>query len=82
MILFDLVGLAGVACVLSAYFLIQTGRIQAQQPLYPSLNCIGSLGILISLYKDWNLSAFVINSLWVLIGGYGLWKALRLRNKS
>ncbi|MEZ5917140.1 MAG: hypothetical protein R3C40_06190 [Parvularculaceae bacterium] len=46
----DIVGLVGVACVVVTYFLTQVGRMSPNEPLYPAVNAISALMILVSLY--------------------------------
>jgi hypothetical protein len=71
----DGVGIAGVALVLVAYFLLQSGRLAASAPAYSWLNLLGSLAILVSLTHAFNLSSFVIQIAWIAISAYGLWRA-------
>lgn len=75
--LFDLLGNLGVVMILLAYIGLQLKRLPADAPAYSLLNAIGALLILISLYFDFNLSAIIIESCWLLISLYGLFKARR-----
>jgi hypothetical protein len=71
----DFVGMAGVALVLVAYFLLQSGRLAPTAASYSWLNLLGSLAILASLAYAFNLSSFVIQVAWIAISAYGLWRA-------
>lgn len=75
----DLVGMAGVGCVLVAYFLLQAGRMASTTPAYSWLNIAGSSAILVSLTHAFNLSSFVIQVAWIAISLWGLWRARAAR---
>ncbi|MES2755726.1 MAG: hypothetical protein V4659_13805 [Pseudomonadota bacterium] len=68
----DLIGLAGVALILIAYALTVAGRLDAQQPAALLLNLGGALLILVSLTRDFNLSAVVMESAWAAVALFGL----------
>lgn len=75
--IFDAVGIAGVAIIIAAYLLLQTGRLDPRKPLYSVLNAAGSGMIIVSLWFDFNLSAFFVELFWLLISLYGIvkWKS-------
>ncbi|MGD8378313.1 MAG: hypothetical protein PVJ40_00535 [Gammaproteobacteria bacterium] len=75
----NIIGMAGVGCVLLAYYAIQTDRIRQGNPWYSIINGIGSLLILVSLYYDFNLPSVVIEFAWLTISIIGLVRALRKR---
>jgi hypothetical protein len=81
MSLADAAGLLGVLLVLIAYGGAALGRLEATGPLALVLNLIGASLILVSLIYDFNLSAFVMESLWALIALIGLGR-LALRRKA
>lgn len=74
---YDAIGLMGVTLIVSCYFLIQIGKINAVQPIYSILNMIGSILIIISLYSNFNLPSFIIEAFWILISIVGLIRALK-----
>lgn len=76
----DAVGVLGAVMILAAYFLLQAGRIDASSPTYSGVNALGAAGILASLICDFNLSAFIIESFWLAISLYGLYRSVRRRN--
>ncbi|MDH4013995.1 MAG: hypothetical protein C0629_10690 [Chromatiales bacterium] len=73
----NLVGMVGVTLILVSYLLLQTGRMQASEPRYSLANAAGAALVLISLMYEFNLSAAIIESFWLLISLLGLWRALR-----
>lgn len=75
----EVVGLLGVAGVLGAYMLLQTGRWRQDEVRYSALNGAGAAGILISLAFDFNLSAAVVEGAWLVISLWGLAKATTKR---
>lgn len=72
MSLADAAGLLGVLLVLIAYGGAALGRLEPTGPLALVLNLVGACLILVSLLYDFNLSAFVMESLWALIALIGL----------
>ena len=77
--IFDLLGFAGVALVVGTYFLSQIGRMDVRRPLYPALNGVGSVLIIVSLMNTFNAASFAIEIFWVLISLVGLIRALRAK---
>jgi hypothetical protein len=78
----DLVGMAGVVCILAMYLAVQTGRARGGGLGYSLANLAGALMILYSLLFEFNLSAVIIETCWVLISVVGLvrwWTGLRNR---
>ena len=78
---FDFVGFIGVLMVLGAYGGQQTRRINGDSVLYSLLNMIGAAGILVPvLYAmQMNWSVLFIESVWILISGYGIYHAIARR---
>lgn len=59
------------------YLSLQTDKISSNSLIYSLLNALGALLILISLYFQFNLSAFIIEFFWLVISLYGLYKNLK-----
>ena len=78
---YDMIGSIGVATVILTYILLQTGQIRSESLLYSVLNGLGAGLIVFSLFYSFNLSAFIVEVLWVLISLYGIVKHL-LKGKS
>jgi len=76
--MYDIIGLLGVTLIVITYLLLQLDKIDAKSSLYSILNIFGSLFVLISLIKNWNLSAFLIEFFWLLISFYGLYKVRKM----
>ena len=73
---YDWVGLGGTLLILSAFFLLQAGRIGGTDPRYQVSNAIGSAGVLVSLLGSFNLSVFLLELAWLLVSLYGLSRSL------
>ena len=73
----DMLGDIGVICFLSAYFLLQRGRIPHTGLIYLGLNLAGALLVIVSLLFHWNRPAFLLEAAWALISIYGIWKYAR-----
>jgi len=70
--LHDLIGNVGVLLILGTYLLVQLRRLDATGLPYLLANGLGAGLILVSLARDFNLSAFLIELVWLLISLYGL----------
>jgi len=75
-IIFNIIGISGVALILFGYFLLQGGKIDTTNLSYHLLNLIGAILILISLYWKPNIPSIIIEICWINISIYGLiqWK--------
>ena len=71
---YDFVGSIGVFTIILTYVLLQTERQRSEQLIYSVLNGLGAALIVFSLLYSFNFSAFVVESLWVLISIYGIIK--------
>lgn len=69
---YDILGTIGVAVIIAAYFLLQTGRLRSEHLAYSVMNGVGAVLILISLYYDFNFPSFVVEFFWLLISLYGV----------
>jgi len=78
--IFDVIGLFGVAIIVIVYFLLQTDGLDPKGWRYSSLNLGGSILILVSLSNTFNLSSFVIEIIWIMISLLGLWNVMRRRH--
>ncbi|WP_136810155.1 CBU_0592 family membrane protein [Desulfosediminicola flagellatus] len=74
---YDLIGNIGVFMILIAYFMLQLNRINTHSLSFCLMNFCGAFLIMVSLYFDFNLSAFVIEFFWLLISIFGIYKWLR-----
>ena len=73
----DFVGGCGAAVLLVTYLLLQVNAISSKSLRYSVLNGIGSGAILISLSRDFNMSAFIIEACWLVISIVGAIVTLR-----
>lgn len=73
----DLVGNLGVLLIVGSYFWMQIGRISGQSPVYSLVNGAGAAFILVSLYYNFNLSAVIIESFWLVFSLMGAVLSLR-----
>ena len=73
----DLIGLAGVAIFLVAYFIVQVLRQPPSGRMAVTLNLIGPVCMLVSLRQDFNLASFVSQWCWLLLTLVGWWRSRR-----
>ncbi|MGO4550193.1 hypothetical protein AB4059_03710 [Lysobacter sp. 2RAF19] len=79
---YDVVGFAGTLMILAAFAAQQMGKMRGDGATYQLLNLFGALGILVSLMGSFNISVFVLESTWVLVSAYGLWRSRSLRARA
>ena len=70
--LHNVIGNLGVALIVGSYFLVQIGKMSGTGLPYTSLNGLGAALIMVSLYYNFNLSAFIIEFFWILISVIGM----------
>ncbi len=71
---YDLIGSIGVGVIILTYLLLQTARLKSESPVYSVLNAAGASLIIVSLFYNFNFSAFIVEFFWVLISFYGIGK--------
>lgn len=76
---YDFIGNVGVFMILLAYFMLQLNRLDNHSLTFSLMNFFGAFMILVSLYFDFNLSAFVIEFFWLLISAIGILNIFRNR---
>ena len=79
---YDFLGNVGVLFILLSYLLLQMKKIKSQSMYYSLMNAAGALLILVSLYYNFNLSAFVMEIFWLLISLYGLWQSRSVKTQA
>jgi len=79
---YDFLGNIGVILILLSYFLLQINKIKSQSMYYSLMNAIGAFLILVSLYYNFNLSAFIMEFFWLLISLYGLWQLRSVKTQA
>lgn len=70
----DLIGILGVVIIIIAYVLLQLEKIDAKGLFFSLMNTLGAFFIIVSLLYDWNLASFIMESTWMLVSLYGVWK--------
>lgn len=75
----DLVGICGVTLILLAYYFLQAGKVTPSSLRYLKMNIAGSFFMLYSLSFNWNLSAVIVEVVWLLISVWGVLKSMRQR---
>ncbi len=73
-ILANIIGTCGVLALLLAYFQLQRGIYTANHYHYLLLNLWGAVAILFSLFWNWNLPAFLIETAWAVISVHSLYR--------
>ena len=76
----DGIGLLGAVIIVTTYFLLQVGRLESTSVSYSVANGLGAAAIIFSLFYEFNLSAFAIESFWLAISLYGIYRAVRSRS--
>ncbi len=71
----DIIGILGVSCILTAYYLLQVSALKVRDLSYSLINAGGALLILYSLLFHWNTASVVIEIFWFAISIYGVFKA-------
>lgn len=77
----ELLGVVGVAAITATYFLLNAGKMNANDWAYPLINFVGASFIIWSLTIEWNLSAFLMETSWAVISLYGVVKTIQKPRK-
>ncbi|HEV8032459.1 MAG TPA: hypothetical protein VGP42_15720 [Stellaceae bacterium] len=72
---YNVIGFAGAAVIVVAYFANQQRWLRSDDWRYPLANFVGSGLILVSLFFQWNFPSVVIEIFWITISLYGVAKS-------
>jgi hypothetical protein len=75
-------GWAGAALILFAYLFLSMGRLTGQSPLYQWMNVFGAAGFVIKGWWHGAIPSAALNVLWMLIGGFALWRIGRRKSST
>lgn len=78
---YDVVGFAGAAIAIVAYFFNQHGWLRSDDWRFPFANLVGAALIFSSLCFAWNFPSVVIEIFWAAISLWGLIRTLRRRRE-
>jgi len=78
----EIAGWGGAVLILAAYLLLSMGRLTGQSPLYQWMNIIGAAGFTVNGWWHGALPSAALNVLWMLIGGFALWRIWARRRSS
>lgn len=74
---YDLAGNVGVGLIIGSYLLLQLNRWHSRQLRYSLVNALGALLVILSLFFDFNLSAFLVEFFWLLVSLLGVAKSAK-----
>ena len=78
----EFAGWAGAILILTAYLLLSAGRLTGQSLAYQLMNVVGAAGFVINGWWHRALPSAALNVLWLLIGGFALWRIWKRRSGS
>lgn len=78
---FDFVGTLGVFIIIITYVLLQLEKTRSDSLIYSLLNALGASLIIVSLYFNFNFSAFIVEFFWLLISLFGVGKYFYKRDE-
>jgi hypothetical protein len=68
--------------IVGAYFMLQIDKIDPKGLSFSLLNTLGSIMIFYSLMYNWNLASVLIESFWIMLSVYGVYKYYAKRSGS
>ena len=78
----EIAGWAGASLILLAYLLLSMGKLTGQSPIYQWMNLVGAAGFTINGWWHGALPSAALNIVWMLIGGFALWRIWARRRSS
>lgn len=78
----EVAGWVGAALILLAYLLLSAGKLTGQSPLYQWMNVVGAAGFIVNGWSHGALPSTALNVIWMLIGGFALWRIARRSSTS
>jgi len=78
----EIAGWSGALLILLAYALLSSGKLDGQSRLYQWMNVVGAVGFVINGWWHGALPSTALNVIWMLIGGFALWRIARRSSTS
>ena len=78
----EIAGWGGALLILMAYLLLSMGRLTGQSTLYQWMNVFGAAGFTVNGWWHGALPSAALNVVWMLIGGFALWRIAQRRKSS
>ena len=78
----SIVGWAGTALIVLAYFLVSTKRVSPTSKVYQTFNVLGAIGLGVSAYVKSSWPNFGLQVIWFVIGLYALYKIVTGRTST
>ena len=78
----DYLGIGGVVVYIGSYFALQAGLIRGRGYLFPGLNALAGMLVLLSLVDNFNLPSALINSCYIAISAFGIARFYLLRRRA
>jgi hypothetical protein len=78
----EVAGWIGAALILGGYALLSAGKLNGQSPLYQWMNVVGAAGFTINGWWHDALPSTALNVIWMMIGGFALWRIMAKRKSS
>jgi hypothetical protein len=75
--IFEIIGWIGTLAILVAYLLNSTKKLSVDDKRYQILNIVGAIGIIINSGIHRAIPSVGLNTVWLLIGIYGLLKVVK-----
>ncbi len=69
----------GALLILLAYTLLSLGKVNGRSALYQGMNVVGAAGFIVNGWWHGAIPSASLNVVWMLIGGFALWRILRRR---
>lgn len=78
-ILFNGIGLIGTFLYFAVYALLSAGKIDGNGIKYILINMAAATCVLISLIHSWNLPSFIIQTGWIILSLFGIYRVMKLK---
>ena len=78
----EVAGWTGALLILAAYGLLSAGRLDGQSRAYQWMNVAGAAGFVVNGWWHSALPSTALNVVWMLIGGFALWRIARKSSTS
>ena len=72
--IYSIIGWAGGALIIIAYFLLSTKKLKSHSVIYNLFNLIGGAGLLVSTFVTQSWPSVVMNAIWAIIAFFSIFQ--------